>query len=106
MSGPGRCVKATVTCTLVLRNGSRIVGTNECLNPQTTCPRLPGEDYAKCKSVCQQLGHAEEVALKLAGPLAKGAHAYIEGHTWACQSCQIALFGAGVSALTIGSPPK
>lgn len=103
MKGP--CVKATVRCTLIAPNGERVVGENWCANPQAVCPREPGEDYAKCKTICQQEGHAEQVAVRLAGELAKGAHAYLEGHTYACRDCQEALFGAGVAALTVGRAP-
>jgi hypothetical protein len=102
MTGP--CVKATVRCTLVTPTGERIVGENWCHNPQPTCPRLPGEDYAKCKSICQQEGHAEVVAVRRAGEKAGGARAYLEGHTYACMDCQHALFGAGVISLSIGKP--
>lgn len=102
MNGP--CAKAAVRCTLITAAGERIVGENWCANPQAVCPRAPGEGYDKCKTVCQQEGHAEAVAVRLAGDMAKGAHAYLEGHTYACQSCQEALFGAGVAALTVGAP--
>ena len=102
MNGP--CVKATVRCTLVTPAGEHIVGENWCRNPQTACPRAPGEDYTKCTTVCQQEGHAEAVAVKLAGAKAHGAHAFLEGHTYACMACQHALFGAGVRALSLGSP--
>lgn len=101
----GACAKLVVRCTLVTPVGVRFVGENWCANPQPTCPREPGEGYDKCKSVCQQYGHAEEVALLLAGCAASGSHAYVEGHDHACRNCQKALFGAGVAALTIGAPP-
>ncbi|HEX7906729.1 MAG TPA: hypothetical protein VF534_01370 [Paraburkholderia sp.] len=104
----GPCVKATVRCTLITSSGERIVGENWCHNPQSVCPRadMPtGVGYELCKSMCQQEGHAETVALRVAGDKARGAHAYIEGHTYACPSCQQSLFGSGVAALTIGAPP-
>jgi hypothetical protein len=101
----GPCAKATVTCTLVAKNGKQFTATNACNNPQTTCPRLPGEGYDKCTSICDQQGHAEIQAMKLAGPLVLGAHAYIQGHTWACKDCQEAMTRAGVAAFTIGPPP-
>ena len=104
MTGP--CAKATVRCTLVTADGQHIVGENWCDNPQRVCPRLPGEDYAKCRTVCRQQGHAEQVAVRLAGRLAVGAHAYLTGHTYACQSCQESMFGAGVIALSVGIKPK
>lgn len=99
------CAKATVRCTLVTPDGQQFVGTNWCANPQATCPRSPGEDYTKCKTICRQQGHAEVDAVAEAGAAAKGAHAYLEGHTYACMDCQHALFGAGVIALTVGPPP-
>lgn len=103
MNGP--CAKTTVRCTLVTTAGEYIVGTNACATPQPACPRLPGEGYDKCTSVCGQLGHAEVQAVRLAGERARGAHAYLDGHTYACMDCQHALFGAGVAALSLGPPP-
>lgn len=107
MSGP--CAKTTVVCTLIMADGvHKVVGRNGCENPQPVCPRAPGEDYAKCKSICQQVGHAEIVALDGARELGlqiHGAHAYVEGNTYACRNCQEALFAAGVTSLTIGPPP-
>lgn len=100
----GNCARRVVTCTLVTPRGERIVGKNWCSNPQEVCPRTENEDYAKCKTVCQQWGHAEEVAVVVAGERAMGARAYIEGHTYACRNCQETLFAAGVSYLTVGAP--
>jgi hypothetical protein len=102
MMGP--CAKTQVRCTLVTPYGALFVGENACANPQPTCPRLPGEGYEKCKSICRQLGHAETVALQRAAEKALGARAYIEGHDHARRDCQIALFAAGVRSLTIGAP--
>jgi hypothetical protein len=99
------CAKQTVRCTLVAADGARFVGENWCEAPQPVCPREPGEGYGKCHTICRQEGHAEIVALRLAGASSSGAHAYVEGHDHACQGCQIALFGNGVAALTIGPPP-
>jgi len=103
MKGP--CAKTRVFCTLVTKSGERIVGENLCANPQSVCPRKPGENYDKCITVCGQSGHAERVALVLAGDKARGAHAYVQGHTYACRDCQEALFSAGVAAMTVGAPP-
>lgn len=47
--------------------------------------------------------HAEQVAVKIAGPRARGSRAYLEGHTYACMACQHALFGAGVISFSIVS---
>lgn len=98
------CAKATVRCTLVTREGEQIIGENWCANPQPVCPRTPGEGYEKCKTICRQEGHAEVVALRIAGAKARGSRAYIEGHTYACMDCQHALFGAGVISISIGIP--
>lgn len=103
----GPCAKLQVRCTIVTPDGSRFIGENWCASPQPVCPRAPGEGYEKCKTVCGQLGHAEEVAVMLAGDAARGAHAYVENHTHACRNCQEVLFGeAGIKALTIGAPPE
>lgn len=102
----GPCARRVVRCTLVTPAGHYIVGENWCMNPQPTCPRIGNEGYEKCATVCQQVGHAEEVAVLMAGPSAAGAHAYVENHTYACRNCQETLFGSGVSALTIGAPPE
>jgi hypothetical protein len=100
------CAKTTVRCTLVTPGGEHIVGTNACANPQEICPRAPGEGYEKCTSICDQRGHAEVQAVAIAGEKARGARAYIEGHTYACMACQHALFGAGVLSLSIGAPAR
>jgi deoxycytidylate deaminase len=106
MSGP--CAKRSVACVLVLPDGGRITGTNDCANPQATCPREDGEGYEKCVTVCGQYGHAEAVAVRLAEKLGvrlTGARAYVMGHAYACMQCQLALFGAGVASLSVGAPP-
>lgn len=100
----GPCAKARIKCTLVTTDGDHVIGENWCLNPQEVCPRAPGEDYEKCKTICRQLGHAEDMAVRLAGEKAKGAAAFLEGHTYACMSCQHALFDAGVQTLSRGAP--
>ena len=97
----GPCAKTRVFCEITAPTGERFVGENWCVNPQPICPRAPGEDYTKCSTVCQQEGHAEVVAVRLAGPLAAGATAVLRGHTYACMACQHALFGAGVRWLVV-----
>jgi pyrimidine deaminase RibD-like protein len=72
------------------------MGENDCANPQTTCPREPGEGYEKCKTVCQQAGHAEIEALRAAGAEAEGAVADLHGHYWMCEPCGRAMREAGV----------
>ena len=100
MSGP--CAKRSVECTLFDPEGYVYIGRNDCANPQPTCPRLPGEGYEKCKSICDQAGHAEIEALRAAGRNgAKGAHATLTGHYWMCEPCGRALREAGVLSITI-----
>lgn len=94
MNGP--CAKARVFCTITAQSGDMFVGENWCANPQPVCPRMPGDDYTKCATVCQQEGHAEVVAVRLAGEKARGATASLRGHTYACMACQHVMFGAGV----------
>lgn len=98
------CAKQTVRCTLVTPDGERIVGTNACGNPQPACPRELGEGYEKCTTICGQRGHAEVQAVRVAGPKARGARAYLEGHTYVCKDCQHVLFSAGVRSFSVGTP--
>lgn len=97
----GPCAKTTTRCTIITVDGERITGENWCERPQKTCPRIMGEGYEKCKSICEQIGHAEEVAVMLAGSDARGGTAVLSGHTYYCMSCQHALFAAGVVALKL-----
>jgi hypothetical protein len=96
----GPCAKVRVFCTITAVDGERFVGENHCAFPQRVCPRTLGEDYTKCATICHQVGHAEIVALGLAGEKAQGARAVFRNHTYACQKCQEALFAAGV--LSVG----
>jgi hypothetical protein len=101
----GPCAKTTVRCTIIAPDGRRWVGANWCLRPQAECPRAPGDGYEKCTSVCGQIGHAEQVAARLAGPDAAGGTAYLEGHTYACAKCKAALAAIGVTDIRIEAPP-
>lgn len=94
------CAKKKVVC-LIVNGVDSFVGTNDCENPQETCPRAPGEDYTKCKTICKQKGHAEEIALNLAGEKAKGSVVYLKGINWYCRTCQEKLFKAGVQSLKL-----
>lgn len=97
------CAKARVFLTLTNPDGRSWTGENWCNNPQEVCPRSPGEDYTKCKTICKQTGHAELDALRLAGDGAEGATAILKGHTYACRECQEAMFGAGVALFGVAS---
>lgn len=96
------CAKTKVTCELITADGVSFMGENWCENPQAACPREEGEGYEKCKTICKQFGHAEIDALRKAGDKAVGSRAFINGHTYACQSCQEALYGASVVSISVG----
>lgn len=97
----GYCAKRRVQCTIYATNGREYTGENLCAKPQPVCPRQPGDDYSLCRIVCRQIGHAEEVALAVAGDDADGAVAIVQGHTRICQSCRDALQEAGVTTAYI-----
>jgi deoxycytidylate deaminase len=106
--GAGPCAKQVVTATLKSAKGNHYVATNDCMTPQPTCARdgmATGEGYELCASVCQQTGHAEANAIKLAGKFAKGGTLYVDGHSYACESCKAIAREAGVVAIVIGKPP-
>lgn len=88
MNGP--CAKVQVLCTIITEDGQRFTGTNECRNPQAVCPRAPGEGYEKCKSVCDQVSHAERAAIRacvLGGGQVKHSTAYVE-YAYVCDDCK------------------
>lgn len=106
--GSGPCAKQTVTATVVASDGTHYVGTNHQRNPVASCPRagMPtGTGYELCRNVCQQSGHAEVNALRLAGKAAKGATLYVEGHTYACAPCSADASAAGIVSIEFGPPP-
>lgn len=103
---PGPCAKVRVQCYLFTKDGGTFVGENWCRNPQDKCPRLPGEDYTKCKEICKQDAHAEVNAINKAkehGADLKGAKAAILGHTYVCQHCKAALKSEGIIVETVNN---
>jgi deoxycytidylate deaminase len=98
------CAKRRVRCEIVTNTGAIFESTNWCDKPQKTCPRLPGENYDKCKSICHQQAHAEINALnalKLNGFTANEAKAYVYGIDYVCKECSRALFEAGIKEIRI-----
>lgn len=98
------CAKRRVICVIATPGNRYVFGSNDCRNPQPTCPREPGEDYTKCRTICDQEGHAEIVALIRArerGLDLKHAVAQIEGINHVCRECANALTDAGVSSYTV-----
>jgi len=86
----GPCAKRRTFATLVLSSGRQVSSENMCLNAQATCPRADGEGYDKCRSICQQIGHAEERAIKgalLRGFDLQGAVCFVHHH-YACPACE------------------
>lgn len=69
------------------------------------CPRVTanyptGTGYELCRSVCEQVGHAEVVAIHDAlshGEDLRGASLYLDGHWWACKPCWDEILKAGIS---------
>lgn len=101
------CAKRRVRCVITNSEGEYVIGENECRNPQPVCPRAEGEDYTKCRTICGQYGHAEEVAVSRArfeGIDMTDAEAFIDGHTYACVDCQHALRSIGVNTIRFGAP--
>lgn len=93
------CAKHTTTCQIVTKDGQEFYGENYCLVPQPECPREFKEGYEKCKSVCFQIGHAEEVAIMHAlhsRADIKGAKAII-GHERICDNCKSLLTSHGIT---------
>ena len=96
------CAKKRVICTIITTSGHQITGENSCIKPQKTCPRLPGEGYAKCWSICQQPGHAEEMALvRMRGLSMKPAIVHLNGIDRVCERCKKALREVGVTEVVI-----
>lgn len=107
MSAPlGPCAKVTVECWIVSADSlMTFYGTNSVRNPQQWCPRVGARyqrnDYALCRDVCRQPGHAEIMALRLAGEWARGGTAYVSHHR-VCPDCERALRAAGVARICTG----
>jgi hypothetical protein len=102
------CIKRQTRATLITPHGKRFVATNDCGNPQKTCPRgdMPtGVGYELCFQICQQRHHAEAGAIAAAGPEASGSKVYLEGHDYICSWCQELADRAGAKII-IGPPPK
>ena len=93
------CAKHVTVCKIVTKSGHTFYGENNCLVEQEECPRLPGEGYEKCKTVCFQVGHAEELAVLKAlshGMDLNGAKAII-GHERICDNCKNLLNAHGIT---------
>lgn len=83
----GPCAKNRTKCWLLGNDGRVYYGENLCLHPQPACPRLPGEGYEKCHSICGITGHAEDNAIKAAGAAARGGFILVDYH-YVCDGCK------------------
>lgn len=98
------CAKKRVRCIIVTADNDTFEGWNDCMLSQLSCPRLPGEDYAKCKFICNQEGHAEIMALKeaqAANADLKYATAIINGINRVCKECADKLTRAGITEFMV-----
>lgn len=101
----GHCADKVVTCDIITVEGDVYTGMNLCRNPQDRCPRSQDEGYAKCDIICEQIAHAEIMALSNAfanGVNVKGATAVIHGIGWSCRNCQEELYRSSIKFITIG----
>lgn len=81
------CAKVEVRSLLQGASGRFYQGSNRCERPQKTCPRLPGEDYEKCHTICKQECHAEVDAIQQAGEDARGGTMWV-GYHYVCDKCK------------------
>jgi len=100
------CAKQTTLAVIQTPDGELYWGSNECLNPQISCPRdklgfASGEGYELCKEVCKQLHHAEVSVVLEAGKKAIGATLTLYGHTYCCNDCLRAMKEAGIKDVYI-----
>jgi len=68
------------------------------------CPRLPGEGYEKCDSICGITAHAEINAIKMAksfGMDLKEATLYLTGHEKPCYDCKCACDAEGMHIIVL-----
>ncbi|WPH68528.1 hypothetical protein [Stenotrophomonas phage BUCTxx99] len=101
------CVKRPVSAVVTLKDGRILIGGNVCTNPQTKCPRQPGEGYQKCYTVCGQLDHAEQVAIRLlvreqlpGNVRDHVASIDVYNHAGPCDACKRMLGAFGLERLT------
>ena len=95
------CAKVRVFARLTTIDGAVFYGENVCANPQTFCPRQPGEGYELCKQVCAQAAHAELQAIFSAGvERARGGVIHVR-HSHVCADCRAVGRELGIEILTV-----
>jgi len=100
-----KCAKRHVVA-IIEKAGKYYVGSDWCHNPQKDCPRSPGEDYSKCKTICKQDGHAELDAIKNAKGNTKGGIMYLIGHNHCCEPCLAAMKKANIKTVIFNKYPE
>jgi deoxycytidylate deaminase len=106
----GPCAKRRVTAVLIVGD-MHFTGSNDCKQAARVCPRKPGEGYESCKVICDQTGHAEDIAiqaalLKVKAATLRGAKMYLFGLKEPCEECSELLASHGIvwEVLHIGRP--
>lgn len=88
---PKPCFKREVCAVIVDVDGKIAIGENLIYNEEVKeCPRLKGEGYEKCETICNQKGHAEIMAIedaKKRGLKLEDATLYLMGHHRMCAEC-------------------
>ena len=103
------CMKKSVSAVLMLKNGSTYVGQNLKAIPTRSCPRkdsLPGTDYHLCQNICGTIGHAEDVAIKMAlldhsKRELNGSKMWIFGNHHQCDNCKELCRTHGIQVVAI-----
>ena len=94
----------------VIVKGGKIIGRGSNAGKLVDiCPRVvkncpTGTGYELCKEVCEQVGHAEVMAIRDAlscGEDLRGASLYLDGHWWVCKPCWDEILKAGISRVYV-----
>ena len=101
-----RCAKRHVVAVLIPQDSlypKYYIDYNSCKTPQEICPRHENEDYTKCKTICNQKGHAEINVLNQAldDKRTKGSLIILMGHTYCCNNCLDEMKKAGVQNVIV-----
>lgn len=101
-----KCFKRQVMAVIIDKNGNIASGENRISNRAVNqCPRDKGEDYEKCKSICNQEGHAEIMAIKQAkkrGLDLNESFLYLIGHHRICDNCNSECNKENINIVIIG----
>ncbi len=101
------CFKREVCAVIVNNIGQVVVGQNLIYTNEeiSECPRKKGEDYTKCKTVCNQTNHAETEAIRIAklrNMEIRGATLYLHNHYKMCENCKKVCEYEGLNVVILG----